>query len=292
MKWILTLCTSLTVIFGSAQSAEDLKRLAEFKRMIAQPVALSLKEEVTIKVTKEIVYNPAKDTSQKLDVYQPVSLGKRKLPLVVFVHGKTPIKTNPKNWEGFKSWGALTASKGYIAITFTQSLGTPGRSINEAGADLQDALTYIKANHLLYNIDTTRIALLAYSAGVSLLSGAFQHDQSNIRCLAAFYGFMDIKNIDLFKQESEATLAKFSLINYLGKDRAYIPVFIARAGKEHNKGLNETIDSFLLKANNSNINLTLINHPEGVHGFDTQNNDERSREIIESMFTFLQYHLR
>ncbi len=99
-------------------------------------------------------------------------------------------------------------------------------------------------------------------------------------------------NVSLWKNESRKSITKHSLINYLNSDKIFPPLFISRAGKENNKGLNETIDSFLLKANNSNKNVTFINHPTGVHGFDTQNNDDRSREIIESLFTFLQYHLR
>ena len=293
MKLVVVIMTALIATIGYGQSADDLRRLEEFKKKVNLPVVLPKNEKVKIKVTRELVYNPVKDTSQKLDVYQPTSdLSKEKLPLVIFVHGKTPIQTNPKNWGGYKSWAELIASKGYVAITFTQSLATPGRSIEDAGSDLQDALVYIKANHSLYNIDTNRIALLAYSAGVPLLSGALLHNQNNIKCLAAFYGFMDIKNIDMWKSESQTTLLNFSLIDYVNTGKKFPPLFIAKAGKENNKGLNETIDSFMLKANSSNINVTLINHPTGVHGFDTQNNDDRSREVIESMLIFLQYHLR
>jgi hypothetical protein len=35
-----------------------------------------------------------------------------------------------------------------------------------------------------------------------------------------------------------------------------------------------------------------MNHPVGVHGFDNQNDDARSREIIEGLLTFLKTHLR
>ncbi|HEY0670043.1 MAG TPA: alpha/beta hydrolase, partial [Sphingobacteriaceae bacterium] len=283
----------LATLFVYGQSAEDLKRLEEFRRKVNAPVVLAKDDRIKVKITKDLVYNTAKDTSQKMDVYQPVSgIKKEKLPLVVFIHGKTPIQTNPKNWGGYKSWGELAASRGYVAIVFTQSLGTPGRSIEEAGTDLQDALKYIKANHSHYNIDTNRIALLAYSAGVPLLSGALLHNKESIKCLAAFYGFMDMRNIEMWKSESQETLSKFSLVDYLNANIEFPPIFIARAGREHNKGLNETIDSFIAKANNANINVTVINHTSGVHGFDTQNDDDRSREIIESVFTFLKYHLK
>lgn len=292
MKTVLLIWMTLIVSIASGQSADDLKRLEEFKKMVNSPVVFPVNDRTEFKIAADLIYSSSKDSSKKLDLYQPDGIGKdRKLPLIIFIHGKTPIETNPKNWGGYKSWAKLMASKGYVAVTFTHSLAIPGNSIEDAATDLQDALNYIKANQALYNIDTNKIALLAYSAGVPLLSYTLMHNESNIKCLVAFYGFLDMKNIDLWKSESRQTLGKFSLINYLGGDKKFPPLFIARAGKEHNKGLNETIDSFMQKANTNNINITLINHPTGVHGFDTQNNDERSQEIIESMLIFLRYHL-
>jgi acetyl esterase/lipase len=292
MKSVLLIWITLTAATVYGQSADDLKRLEEFKKIVNTPVVFPVNDKFKFKIAKDLVYNQKKDTSKKLDIYQPDGVSKnKKLPLIIFIHGKTPIETNPKNWGGYKSWAKLMASQGYVAAVFTHSLAIPGKSIEDAASDLDAALDYIKANQSLYNIDTNKIALLAYSAGVPLLSYALIHKQSNIKCLVAFYGFLDMKNIDLWKNESQQTAAKFSLINYSGSDKKFPPLFIARAGKEHNKGLNETIDSFMLKANTNNLNITLINHPAGVHGFDTQNNDERSREIIESMLLFLHYHL-
>jgi hypothetical protein len=37
-----------------------------------------------------------------------------------------------------------------------------------------------------------------------------------------------------------------------------------------------------------NIALSFANQPEGVHGFDNQNNDDRSREIIRTAIEFYQ----
>jgi acetyl esterase/lipase len=292
MKSILLIWMTLTLSIVYGQSADDLKRLEEFKKIVNAPVVFPVNDKVKFKITTDLVYNQKQDTSKKLDIYQPGGVSKnKKLPLIIFIHGKTPIETNPKNWGGYKSWAKLIASKGYVAVTFTHSLAVPGKSMEDAASDLEDALDYIKANQSFYNIDTNRIALLAYSAGVPLLSYALIHKQSNIKCLVAFYGFLDMKNIDLWKNESQQTVTKFSLINYCDSDKKVPPLFIARAGKEHNKGLNETIDSFRLKANANNMNITLMNHPAGVHGFDTQNNDERSREIIEPTLLFLRYNL-
>jgi len=55
--------------------------------------------------------------------------------------------------------------------------------------------------------------------------------------------------------------------------------------------MDDSIDRFVREALAKNIALTLANHPQGVHGFDNQNDDERSREIIRSAIAFMQIHL-
>jgi hypothetical protein len=42
----------------------------------------------------------------------------------------------------------------------------------------------------------------------------------------------------------------------------------------------------------ANAPVTVINHPTGEHGFDNQNDDDRSREIIQSALAFMTTHLR
>jgi hypothetical protein len=40
-----------------------------------------------------------------------------------------------------------------------------------------------------------------------------------------------------------------------------------------------------------NAPITVVNHPSGEHGFDNQNDDERSREIILGALEFMKAHL-
>lgn len=40
-----------------------------------------------------------------------------------------------------------------------------------------------------------------------------------------------------------------------------------------------------------NITLNFANHPNGVHGFDNQNDDARSREIIRQTIEFIKIYL-
>ncbi len=92
--------------------------------------------------------------------------------------------------------------------------------------------------------------------------------------------------------ETKENLQKFSPINYLAKDSEKIaPIFIARAGLDQIPTMNDSIDRFIREALAKNVALTVANHPNGVHGFDSQTNDERSREIVQNVITFMKSHL-
>jgi len=67
-------------------------------------------------------------------------------------------------------------------------------------------------------------------------------------------------------------------------------MFIARAGRDEVPTMDDSIDRFVNEALAKNIALTVMNHPQGVHGFDNQNDDDRSREIIRAAIVLMQIH--
>jgi hypothetical protein len=82
------------------------------------------------------------------------------------------------------------------------------------------------------------------------------------------------------------------MIEHLGEPRARsIPMFIARAGRDQIPTMNDSIDRFIARAIRENANVVVWNHPDGVHGFDNQNDDARSREIIVAALGFMRAHL-
>jgi acetyl esterase/lipase len=125
-----------------------------------------------------------------------------------------------------------------------------------------------------------------------MLSLAMRGDMPYVRCLVGFYAFMDVRQSDYSKTEKAETLSAFSPITYLQKDASKIPpIFIARAGRDQVATMDDSIDRFVKEALVRNIALTFANHPQGVHSFDNQNDDDRSREIIRSAIAFMQCHL-
>ncbi len=179
-----------------------------------------------------------------------------------------------------------------IAVTFTHRLGYPKPLLSEA-ADVTAAVNYIRNHADSLQIDKDRIAEISYSAGGPMLSIAMREKPKYVRCLVSFYSFLDIQQSQPHRaNETPEMVRQFSPITYLAKDADQLPpMFVARAGRDEVPAMNDSIDRFVHKAISKNVALTFANHPLGVHGFDNQNDDDRSREIIRSVIAFLKLHL-
>jgi hypothetical protein len=70
-----------------------------------------------------------------------------------------------------------------------------------------------------------------------------------------------------------------------------LPIFVARAGADQTPSLNETIDRFVAAAVQTNLPITVVNHPTGPHAFDLMEDSEGSREIVRQILAFLRFHL-
>lgn len=216
-----------------------------------------------------------------------------RLPAVLFIHGGAGAETRPKDWGIYKSWGRLVAASGMVGVTFTHRLGYPKPLLREAASDVNAALNYIRANADSLNIDKDRICLAAYSAGGPMLSIAMRDKPPYVRCLVSFYAFMDIQQSEPHRANETADMVKaYSPITYLANDAGKLPpIFIARAGLDEVPTMNDSIDRFIREAISKNATITVANHPQGVHGFDNQNDDDRSREIVQSALAFMRFHL-
>jgi dienelactone hydrolase len=163
----------------------------------------------------------------------------------------------------------------------------------EASGDVRQAIEYFRAQAESWNADRDRIGLGAWSGGGPLLTSAMRERPPFLRCLTAFYAYLDIRHSQAHTDhESAATVEEFSPITCLqGAAAGMTPMFVARAGQDQIPGINDSIDRFIAAAIAANAPVTLINHPAGEHGFDNQNDDERSREVIRSVLEFMKSHL-
>ena len=286
--------------YANAQQSEQTKAPATpnprrtMLEILTKPVVYRLPGTDEVIVKSDLKYTPVNDSRLLMDVYSPRRLSKdERRPAVLFIHGSAPPGSQAKNMGVYKSWGRLVAASGMVGVTFTHRLGYPKPFLTEASSDFSSAINYIRANADSLNIDKDRICLAAYSGGGPILSIAMRAKPGYVRCMVAFYAFLDIQQSELHRiNETPEAVKSFSPITHLASEAGKIaPMFIARAGLDEVPTMNDSIDRFIREAISRNAAITIANHPQGVHGFDIQTDDERSREIIRSALVFMKTHL-
>jgi len=289
---LLLLAHGCATFSSTAQTIQP-SELRELARRSMMPVVYKVPGQDQVKVVQNIKYTPATDPNIAMDIYSPPERAKsEKFPAVIFIHGGARAEWTPKDWGIYTSWGRLTAASGFVAVTFTHRLEYPNRTLDAGARDVQAAINYVRSNADKYNVDKERICLIAFSAGGPMLSLAMRGDTPYVKCVVGFYAFMDIRQSNYNKAEDAEKLTAFSPITYLEKDPRKLPaIFIARAGLDEVPTMNDSIDRFVKTAMSKNIKVTLENHPSGVHAFDNQNDDDRSREIIRNMIAFVKSNL-
>jgi acetyl esterase/lipase len=271
-------------------------RQKTFEERVNAPLVLTLPRMNEVKVLTDQRYASSNDPNLLMDVYLPPDLkADERLPVVMLVHGGTGggSASRPKDWGFYKSWGRLIAASGYVAVTFTHRLGYARPQLAEAAQDVGEAIDHVRANARRFNADSERMALTVFSAGGPLLTLGIEEKRRYVRCLIGFYAFLDVQQSGPHREhETAERMRQFSMIEHLGEPRTRVmPMFIARAGRDAIPTMNDSIDRFIARAFRENANIVVWNHPEGVHGFDNQNDDARSREIIRAALAFMKEHL-
>lgn len=290
--FLLVGCAGICTARAQQKQPQQQKTLADY---VMPPVVYSVPRMNEVKIKKDLAYRSMETQTLKLDVYEPLDVksGERR-PVVFFVHGTADLSSNPKDWGIFQSWGKLVAASGMTGVVFNHRIIKNKSQPDPATAesDLLAAIEFVRKNASDFNADETRLAIIAFSGGGPLLSGVMRETaaQNNIKAVASFYSFLDIREVKMFSAASDAeTLNRFSPINYIKPEMP--PIFIARAGRDMPE-LNAATDRFVKAALEKNVQIEIMNHPEGAHGFDNQTeNAERSREIIKRFLEFLQTNL-
>src|SRR5260370_19625677 len=71
--------------------------------------------------------------------------------------------------------------------------------------------------------------------------------------------------------------------------RALPPLLVARAGRDA-AWINDSLDGFVRAALAAGVEIDLLNHAEGRHGFDVLDDVPRSCEIIARAIEFIRWH--
>lgn len=131
-----------------------------------------------VTVTNDISYGSAVNLSNQtinltLDMYQPTGDTVTSRPAIVWVHGGSFAGGNKSSPELIDEANTF-AKAGYVNVSINYRLESPGcsgnlsncvQAIQEATADSQTAVMFLRTNAATYGIDPNRIAIGGSSAG-------------------------------------------------------------------------------------------------------------------------------
>jgi hypothetical protein len=248
-------------------------------------------EKITIH--KNITYKTVDGEQLKMDIYMPPVKDKtQRYPVVIFVHGG-PIMasmTPPKEWGVFTSYGRLAAASGLVGVTFNHRYyGLYKKNLVNSLADVKDVINLVTMKGSTYHINSDQICLWAFSGAGYHLSIPLKEKMTNVRCLVAYYAIMNLKYF--LSKDNQVKMADileyYTPVNYLeNKEFPFPPVLIASAGKDA-PPIKKSIQEFINESFKVNILIDFLNHPEGFHGFDVLNDDERSKDILKRTIQFI-----
>lgn len=257
------------------------------------PIVLPAPKAEGVRVRRERSYREVDEASLTMDVYAPPE-ATGPAPVILLVHGgPIPEAARPKDWAIFVSTGELLAASGFAAVAFNHRFHAAER-LREASSDVSTAVQHVRENARELGIDAERLALWAYSGGGPFLAPWLRERPGYLRAVVAYYAVLDLRVPpagvpDALGQE---TRDAFSPAAALADGEARMPpVLVARAGRDGD-WLNDSIGRFVDEALSRNVELELLTHPEGRHGFDMFDDVERSREILRHTVAFFGRHLR
>jgi acetyl esterase/lipase len=281
---------------GAQQSSTELEDPEWIREIAPKRIVYSVPLMNRVRIQKNLTYKRVAGAELKMDVYSPVSPRRRgRRPAIIFIHGgRIPpnLLTTPKEWGAYVSFGQLVAASGLVGVTFNHRFYA-WESLGDSQSDLMDLIAYIREHAGALGIDRDRIVLWAVSAGGIFLSQPLRDRPPYIKCLVGYYAELDLQSErqSAPPSVSDETLREFSPVYHLSKGGQGVPpIFIARAGLD-DSSLNAGLDRFVQVALSGNVTLDLANHATGHHGFDVEDDNDRSREIIKRTIEFIKLHM-
>ncbi len=246
------------------------------------------------RIERDLTYREVDGEPFLADLYHPAGTDTALRPVIIFVHGDGPPEFGPaKEWGQYRGWGRLAAASGLVGITFNHRPSSQRTTLTEAGSDVDALLAWVQAEGADHGIDTSRLGLWCCSAGVPYGLRAALNDTRGIRCVAAYYGFLDLRQLRAETDPgiSDETLRAYSALARLESAGSQIPPpLIVKAALDH-PAINESIDRLLAVAQMLGAPVEAHTHETGQHAFDILDDDDRSRALFRRTLDFFRGHL-
>jgi acetyl esterase/lipase len=204
-----------------------------------------------------------------VDLYLPDATEPR--PAVVFVHGgpiPAELSPTPRDWPVYQAYGSLAAASGVVGVMVDHRLHTPA-SYPQAADDVVAAVDLARSDP---RVDADRVATWFFSGGGLLLTDWLRTPPPWLRCAAATYPLL----APLPGWPVEPRFRPAEAVTAAGA----LPIILTRAGQEAER-IAVTVAAFVTAAAASGANLSIIDVPDGHHGFDYLDHTAQSRAAVE-----------
>jgi dienelactone hydrolase len=205
-------------------------------------------------VTKDVEYARADTMTLRMDVYRPADAGSRRLPTLVFFNRATGAD---RSGPFYTAWARVAASRGVVAVL-------PDVRGGREAADFQLLLGHLTTRGGDVGVDGNAFAVFAGSGNV-FAAFPFVEDpkQTAIKAAVMYYGTGPVTQF-----------------------RLDLPVLYVRAGLDR-PPVNQGITELAVLAVTQNAPVTLLNHASGYHAFETANDDDATRDVMEQTISFV-----
>jgi hypothetical protein len=262
--------------------SEQTDREAILREIKKKRVRYALPGMDSLPVRRDIRYRATSGRSLPMDIYYPSrDTGPR--PVVVAAFGFPDPEGGIREFGPLTSWAQLIAASGMAAVLYG----------SEAPAeDIHAVLHHLRDDATALGVDAGRIGLFSASGSVPVALSTLMHDRA-LRSAALFCGYtMDADGgtavADMSKQYGFVDACAGKSVDDLPVS---VPLLVVRAGRDQVPGLNDALDKVVSRAIARNLPLTFVNHADGAHGFECDEDSPIAREIVRQMLAFLAFHL-
>jgi dienelactone hydrolase len=141
-----------------------------------------------------------------------------------------------------------------------------------------DVAAAVERARALAGVDADRVALWFFSGGGLLAADWLSQPPPWLRCIALSYPVLAAppgSDID----------ARFRPVDAV-RSAGQLPILLTRVGRERPQ-IAATVEAFTAEAAIHQARLTVIDVPEGQHGFDTLDHDKASRAAVNHAMTWV-----
>jgi len=226
-------------------------------------VSQSLIPPIQYSVTTEINYAGNKNMAQTLDVYIPKNKKRKKLPVIVNIHGENILWGNgDKMWGGDTPFLSYLLGGNYACVKINYRLSSESKWPAQL-YDCKAAIRWIKANSERFGFDKNKIAVQGELAGGHLALmlgltnnektmegdlGNYLNEDSKINCIVSGFAPSDLKELGGKEVETllGGSIGKFikeaqeaSPINWVSNE-TQLPIYLYQGNAEKKVPMNQT----------------------------------------------------